>query len=78
MSGQLVPFQNPIIYVSTAAALYATNVFEGIRVYEDDEQQEAYAFRPQEHFARWFESMEMIRVPVPTPRLIWRRLYGRS
>jgi len=33
MSGQLVPFQNPIIYVSTAAALYATNVFEGIRVY---------------------------------------------
>ena len=37
MSGQLVPFQNPTSHVSTAAALYATlyatNVFEGMRVY---------------------------------------------
>src|SRR5918996_3633146 len=61
MNGQLVPFQDATIHVSTAAAFYATNVFEGIRIYWNAEAQEAYAFRLQEHFMRWFESMKMMR-----------------
>jgi branched-chain amino acid aminotransferase len=65
MNGQLVPYQNATIHVSTAAAFYATNVFEGIRVYWNDSQREAYAFRLQEHFSRWFESMKMMRFTVP-------------
>jgi branched-chain amino acid aminotransferase len=65
MNGQLVPFQDATIHVSTAAAFYATNVFEGIRIYWNDETQEAHAFRLQEHFMRWFESMKMMRFSVP-------------
>ena len=30
------------IHVSTAAAFYATNVFEGIRIYWNEDKQEAY------------------------------------
>ena len=52
MNGQLVPYQDATIHVSTAAAFYATNVFEGIRIYWNDDKQEAYAFRLQEHFMR--------------------------
>jgi branched-chain amino acid aminotransferase len=65
MNGNLVPFQDATIHVSTAAAFYATNVFEGIRVYWNDDKQEAYAFRLREHFTRWFESMKMMRFSVP-------------
>ena len=65
MNGQLVPYQNATIHVTTAAAFYATNVFEGIRIYWNDDKQEAYAFRLQEHFTRWFESMKMMRFSVP-------------
>jgi branched-chain amino acid aminotransferase len=65
MNGKLVPFQDATIHVSTAAAFYATNVFEGIRVYWNEERQEAYAFRLREHFSRWFESMKMMRFTVP-------------
>ena len=48
------------------AAFYATNVFQGIRIYWNDERQEVYAFRLQEHFTRWFESMKMMRFSVPS------------
>src|SRR6266540_351345 len=65
MNGKLAPFQDAMIHVSTAAAFYATNVFEGIRIYWHDEKQEGYAFRLKEHFTRWFESMKMMRFSVP-------------
>lgn len=65
MNGKLVPFQDATIHVSTAAAFYATNVFEGIRIYWNNDKQEAYAFRLREHFTRWFESMKMMRFSVP-------------
>jgi branched-chain amino acid aminotransferase len=65
MNGQLVPYQDATIHVSTAAAFYATNVFEGIRIYWNGDKQEAYAFRLREHFTRWFESMKMMRFSVP-------------
>ena len=48
------------------AAFYATNVCEEIRIYWNDERQEAYAFRLQEHFTRWFESMKMMRFSMPS------------
>jgi branched-chain amino acid aminotransferase len=65
MNGKLIPFQDATIHVSTAAAFYATNVFEGIRIYWNDDKQESYAFRLREHFTRWFESMKMMRFSVP-------------
>jgi branched-chain amino acid aminotransferase len=65
MNGKLAPFQDATIHVSTAAAFYATNVFEGIRIYWNDEKEDGYAFRLREHFTRWFESMKMMRFSVP-------------
>jgi branched-chain amino acid aminotransferase len=65
MNGKLVPFQDATIHVATAAAFYATNVFEGIRIYWNDDKQDSYAFRLREHFTRWFESMKMMRFSVP-------------
>jgi branched-chain amino acid aminotransferase len=65
MNGKLVPYQDATIHVATAAAFYATNVFEGIRVYWNEDKQESYAFRLKEHFTRWSESMKMMRFSVP-------------
>ena len=78
MNGQLVPYEDATIHVSTAAAFYATNVFEGIRIYWNDDKQEAYAFRLQEHFMRWFESMKMMRIFVLyAPAALVRKRYAR-
>ena len=65
MNGRLAPFQEATVHVGSAAAFYATNVFEGIRIYWNDAKQEAYAFRLRDHVTRWFESMKMMRFSVP-------------
>jgi branched-chain amino acid aminotransferase len=43
---------------------YATNVFEGLRAYWNDADEELYCFRLEEHFIRLRESMKMMRFTV--------------
>src|SRR5439155_15115812 len=48
-----------------AAVFYATNVFEGLRAYWNEADDEMYAFRLAEHFVRFRESMRMMRFTIP-------------
>ena len=65
MNGKLVSQAEAVLPVNSAAVFYATNVFEGLRAYWNDQDEEIYAFRLQEHFARLRESAKMMRFAIP-------------
>ena len=65
MNGELLPQEQAVLPVNSAAVFYATNVFEGLRVYWNEGDGELYGFRLADHFARLRESMKMMRFSVP-------------
>src|SRR6266516_2911705 len=65
LNGELVPQAEAVLPVDSAAVFYGTNVFEGLRAYWNEADEELYAFRLQEHFTRLRESMKMMRFTVP-------------
>jgi len=65
MNGKLVPQAQAVLPVNSAAVFYATNVFEGLRAYWNAADDEVYSFRLPEHFARFRESMKMMRFTIP-------------
>jgi branched-chain amino acid aminotransferase len=65
MNGKLVSQAEAVLPVNSAAVFYATNVFEGLRAYWNEADEEIYAFRLQEHFVRLRESAKMMRFAIP-------------
>src|SRR5437773_10024437 len=65
MNGKVVPGEQAVLPVNSAAVFYATNCFEGLRAYWNAADGELYGFRLAEHFARLRESMKMMRFSVP-------------
>src|SRR3989441_6137407 len=65
LNGKLVPQAEAVLPVDSAAVFYGTNVFEGLRAYWNEADEELYAFRLEEHFTRLRESMKMMRFTVP-------------
>ena len=65
MNGKLVTQAEAVLPVNSAAVFYASNVFEGIRAYWNEAEGELYCIRLAEHFARFRESMKMMRFTVP-------------
>jgi branched-chain amino acid aminotransferase len=65
MNGQLLPQAEAVLPVNSAAVFYATNVFEGLRAYWNQDEEELYCFRLDEHFIRLRESMKMMRFTIP-------------
>jgi branched-chain amino acid aminotransferase len=64
MNGKLVSQAEAVLPVNSAAVFYATNVFEGLRAYWNDAEEELYCFRLADHFARFRESMKMMRFTI--------------
>lgn len=64
MNGKLVPNEQAVLPVNSAAVFYATNVFEGVRAYWNKEDDELYCFRLDEHFTRFRESLKMMRMEI--------------
>jgi branched-chain amino acid aminotransferase len=65
LNGSLVPESEATLPLNSAAVFYATNVFEGLRAYWNEDDGELYCFRLDEHFARFRESMKMMRFDIP-------------
>ena len=65
MNGKLVTQAEAVLPVNSAAVFYASNVFEGLRAYWNETDDQLYCFRLDEHFARFRESMKMMRFTVP-------------
>src|SRR3989442_13213904 len=65
MDGPVGPPAEAVLPVNSAGVFYGTNVFEGLRAYWNEADEELYCFRLQEHFTRLRESMKMMRFGVP-------------
>jgi branched-chain amino acid aminotransferase len=63
--GQYVPLAEARVGILTHALNYGTGVFEGIRAYWDESQQELFVMRPVEHYERWKQNCGFLRIVVP-------------
>jgi branched-chain amino acid aminotransferase len=65
MNGEIVPWDEAKIHVATDAVLRGENVFEGIRAYWNEDEQELYIFRNDEHLRRLRQSAKVMRMRIP-------------
>ncbi|MFQ3582037.1 MAG: branched-chain amino acid transaminase [Chloracidobacterium sp.] len=63
--GSFVPLAEANINVMTHAFNYGTAVFEGIRGYWSEDDQEIYLFRPREHFVRLIQNASLLKMKLP-------------
>ena len=64
-SGRLVPWEEATIHITGMAWASLSAVFEGIRGYWNEGEQELYVFRLQSHLDRLFNSMKLVRMTPP-------------
>ena len=62
---RFVPLAEANVNILTHALNYGTAVFEGIRGYYDDKQQELFLVRPIEHYERWKRNSGILRMAIP-------------
>jgi branched-chain amino acid aminotransferase len=62
MNGELIPWDEAKLHVTTATVQFGSRVFEGLRGYWNDEEQQLYVFRLDDHLRRLAQSMKMMRM----------------
>lgn len=62
---QYVPLRDARVSILTHALHYGTGVFDGIRGYWDQHQEQLFLLRPMEHFRRWKANSGILRIAVP-------------
>ncbi|WP_126595678.1 branched-chain amino acid transaminase [Dictyobacter aurantiacus] len=65
MNGEYIPAERGFISVRSHGFAYGTGVFEGIRGYWNEEQQQVYLFRLREHYERLHRSCKIMRINLP-------------
>lgn len=65
MNGEYVPAERGFISVRSHGFAYGTGVFEGIRGYWNEEQQQVHLFRLREHYERLHRSCKIMRINLP-------------
>ena len=65
MNGEYVESDKAVLPVRTHAFLYGTSVFEGIRAYYNQEENQMYAFRVKEHYERLLKSAKIFWMNSP-------------
>jgi branched-chain amino acid aminotransferase len=63
--GQYVPMREARVGILTHALHYGTGVFEGIRAYWNEGEQEIFVLRAKEHFQRWKKNCGILHIDVP-------------
>ncbi|MCM1179005.1 MAG: branched-chain amino acid transaminase [Clostridium sp.] len=62
LNGELVHLPDARINVLSPTSQFGANVFEGIRCYWNEERQQLYAFRLDDHYRRLEESIKLFRI----------------
>jgi branched-chain amino acid aminotransferase len=62
MNGEFIPWDEAKLHVTTATVQFGSRVFEGLRAYWNDEEQQLYIFRLDDHLRRLAQSMKMMRM----------------
>ncbi len=65
MSGKIVPYEDARVHVLSTAMKYAASVYEAMRAYWSDADQQLYVFRLREHLRRLERSAKIARIPLP-------------
>ena len=65
MDGEIVPWAEATLHVSTEAVLRGENVFEGVRAYWNEDEAELYVFKYPEHLRRLRQSAKIMRMTIP-------------
>lgn len=63
--GEFRPLAEAKVGLLTHALHYGTGVFEGIRGYWSNDDQELYLFRAREHYERWRSNARMLKIDLP-------------
>ena len=61
---KIVPFEQATISIMTHAFNYGTGVFEGIRAYWNEDQQQIYILKLKEHYQRMLRSCKVLHIKV--------------
>ena len=65
MNGTIVPYEDARVHVLSTAMKYAASVYEAMRAYWSDADQQLYVFRLREHLRRLERSAKIARIPLP-------------
>ena len=65
LNGQQMPLESAKISIMAPGLSYAATVFEGLRAYWNDEKQELYVARLDDHLKRLYNSMKLLRFKSP-------------
>lgn len=65
LDGKLVPWAQATMHISTECVLRGENIFEGIRAYWSEEEQELFLFKHAEHIARLRQGAKIMRMSIP-------------
>jgi branched-chain amino acid aminotransferase len=60
--GNFVPLEDAKVSIMTHAFMYGTAIFEGIRGYWNEKQEQMYLFRMREHLDRMWDSMKVMKL----------------
>ena len=62
--GRIVPYRDLSFGLLTHALNYGTGLFAGLRGYWNDDEQQLFVFRPEDHFRRFCESARLLRMDL--------------
>ena len=62
---RFVPLREAQVSILTHALNYGTGVFEGLRGYWDEKEQELFLMRADDHYRRWLKNCRILRMEVP-------------
>lgn len=62
MKNDYIPYEQATLPVRTHAFLYGTSLFEGIRAYWNEEDNQLYVFRAKEHFDRLHKNSKIFHM----------------
>ncbi|HEX9764138.1 MAG TPA: branched-chain amino acid transaminase [Candidatus Acidoferrales bacterium] len=62
---RFVPLREAHVSILTHALNYGTGVFEGIRGYWEEKEQELFLVRVEEHYHRWLRNCRILRLELP-------------
>lgn len=65
--GKYVPMREAKVGILTHALHYGTGVFEGIRAYWNEDEEELFVLRAMEHYERWKKNCGILHIDVPAP-----------
>jgi branched-chain amino acid aminotransferase len=62
MNGEYIPWDDARLHVATDAVHFGSSVFEGLRGYWNESEEQLYIFRMEDHLRRLSQSMKMMRM----------------